>query len=232
MGAYPYTATAWFDKTIVPVARFDEFLALADGVAGASAVIESAAISDSVSAFISTQAAISASLAAVASADFVPDPTPAPSVTLDNFINAASVPLLLVIDGVQVVAADVAEDLPRAVLISLFSWRRANPDDDLPGENKYGWWGDSYPSIDNDRIGSRLWLLGRSKLTNETIFRAKEYTEEALQWLVDDGVAQRVEVQAERQGLSQLAIGVVIVRGDKRLLNIRFVNVWDYLNAI
>ena len=69
-------------------------------------------------------------------------------------------------------------------------------------------------------------------MTNETVFRAKEYAEEALQWLVTDGVATKVTVQAERQGLSTLALGVLVVRGDKRLVNIRFVNVWDYLNAI
>jgi phage gp46-like protein len=142
-----------------------------------------------------------------------------------------SQPLTLIIDGVPTIAADVTEDLPRAVLISLFTWRRANPDDDLPGTDRYGWWGDTYPTTDNDRIGSRLWLLTRSKLTAKTVLEAKEYAEEALQWFVDDGVAAKVEVQAERQGLSQLVLGVVMTRGDKSLLNIRFANVWDYLTA-
>lgn len=141
-------------------------------------------------------------------------------------------PLKLIIDGVPSIAVDVTEDLPRAVLISLFSWRRANADDDLPGSNKFGWWGDTYPEIDNDRIGSRLWLLGRAKIVPETILRAKEYAEEALKWLVDDGVATSVEVQAERHGLSGVALGVRITRGEKSAINIRFVNVWDYLNAI
>lgn len=140
--------------------------------------------------------------------------------------------LTLFIDGVAAIAPDVTEDLPRAVLISLFSWRRAELDDDLPGSNKYGWWGDTYPVESNDRIGSRLWLLNRAKLTTETVLRAKQYAEQSLQWLVDDGVAASVTVIAERQGLSMLALAVLIVRGDKTALNIRFSNVWDYINAI
>jgi phage gp46-like protein len=137
--------------------------------------------------------------------------------------------LLLNIDGVTAYAPDVTEDLPRAVLISLFSWRRANADDDLPGSQKYGWWGDTYPVLTNDRIGSRLWLLSRAKLTNQTVLKAKEYAEEALKWMIDDGVAESVIVESERQGLDRLAIGVRLVRGDKSVLNIRFVDVWNYL---
>ena len=140
-------------------------------------------------------------------------------------------PLTLIIDGVVRYAPGVYEDLPRAVLISLFSWRRANPDDDLPANQRMGWWGDTYPELSNDRIGSRLWLLYRAKLTRQTVMRAKEYAEEALQWLVDDGVADGFTVESERQGLDRLALGVVLVRGAKTLLNIRFVNVWDYLGG-
>ncbi len=141
-------------------------------------------------------------------------------------------PLILVIDGNAANAADITDALPRAVIISLFTWRRANPDDDLPGLNRFGWWGDTYPETTNDRIGSRLWLLSRAKLTLETIAKAKEYAEEALKWLVDDGVAAGYVVEVERVSLSQLSLGITITRGDASKLNIRFTNAWDYINAL
>ena len=141
-------------------------------------------------------------------------------------------PLQLTIDGVTAGAGDLEQPLVRAVIISLFTWRRANSDDVLPAANKYGWWGDTYPQIDNDRIGSRIWLLSRAKLTDETVSKAKEYAQEALQWLIDDGVAAAVQVVSEKQGLFKLALGIKIIRGDKTALNIRFTNVWDYINAI
>jgi phage gp46-like protein len=141
-------------------------------------------------------------------------------------------PLILVVDGITTAVSDVTDALARAVIISLFTWRRANSDDDLPGTQKNGWWGDTYPQIDNDRIGSRLWLLSRAKLTTETVLRAKEYAEEALQWLIDDGIAADVQVQSERQDLFMLALGIKIIRGDQSSLNIRFANVWDIYNAV
>ena len=120
----------------------------------------------------------------------------------------------------------------RAVIISLFTWRRARPDDDLPGDLRMGWWGDSVPEIPNDRIGSRLWLLSRAKLTAETVARAREYAEEALAWLVEDGVAARVTVESERIGLSTLGLACRIYRSDGSApLDIRFSDVWEFLNV-
>ena len=119
--------------------------------------------------------------------------------------------------------------LVRAVIISLFTWRRANPDDVLPGNERMGWWGDSFPTVPNDKIGSRLWLLSREKLIPSTVQRARRYAEEALAWLVKDGVAARVEVEAERQGLSTLALGVRVFKSDGKPMDIRFPDAWSFL---
>ena len=142
-------------------------------------------------------------------------------------------PLTIVIDGRTLdLGLNSAQPLVRAVLISLFTWRRANRDDALPGDLRMGWWGDSFAAAPNDRIGSRLWLLSRAKLTSETVALAKEYAEEALRWLVDDGVAARVEVQAERQGLQTLAMGCRIYKSDGSApLDVRFTDVWSFLNV-
>jgi phage gp46-like protein len=142
-----------------------------------------------------------------------------------------NIPLTLYINN-QPAPADQADPrLLRAVLISLFSWRRANPDDDLPSNQRFGWWGDNVAEMPNDKIGSRLWLLSRSVMTAETVARAKEYAEESLAWLIEDGVAATVTVQAERQGLARLAVGCLIVRGDGSTLNLRFADVWGFLNV-
>ncbi|PZO17624.1 MAG: hypothetical protein DCF26_09350 [Burkholderiales bacterium] len=143
-------------------------------------------------------------------------------------------PLTIVIDGQTAqLGLDSIEPLVRAVLISLFTWRRANADDDLPAETRQGWWGDTFPVEPNDRIGSRLWLLARSKLTEDTARRAREYAEEALQWLVDDGVVARIEVEAERQGLDRLALACRIFKTDGRVAaDVRFTNAWGFLNVV
>lgn len=139
-------------------------------------------------------------------------------------------PLTILIDG-QTIPLGLASRNPlvRAVIISLFTWRRANADDALPGTERMGWWGDSFPVVPNDRIGSRLWLISRETLTPRTLQRAKRYAEEALVWLVSDGVAARVLVEVERLGLTTLVIGVRVFKSDGQPMDIRFPDVWSFL---
>lgn len=79
--------------------------------------------------------------------------------------------------------------LTTAVIISLFTDRQADPDDVLPdgGTDRRGWWADT-------TMGSRLWLLSREKEISAVLGKARQYAEEALAWLLDDGVASAVTV--------------------------------------
>lgn len=89
------------------------------------------------------------------------------------------------------------EGLETAILISLFSDARVSDDEMPQGEfSKRGFWGDDLSPIDGDRTGSRLWLLGRRKRNLETLRLSEDYVREALQWLLDDGVATSVSTTA------------------------------------
>lgn len=57
--------------------------------------------------------------------------------------------MILMVNGQQQSVSTPTDSLTRAVIISLFTWRRADPDDD--SEQPMGWWGDSYPTVQNDR---------------------------------------------------------------------------------
>lgn len=142
-------------------------------------------------------------------------------------------PLIVFVDGVAInTGMRPADPLVRAVVVSLFTWRRAQPGDELPGSELNGWWGDTYADLVGDQLGSRLWLLSRSRLDANTVARAKDYAVEALQWLLDDRVASQVDVTSSRVGLDRLLIGVVITRGDGTKLDLRFENAWEFLNAV
>lgn len=111
---------------------------------------------------------------------------------------------------------DLATDdgLETAVILSLFTDRRADDGDALPEGQTFrrGWWGDAFPFAEGDRIGSRLWLLSREKQAQDVVNRAREYAEEALQWLLDDKVADRLEVLAEIVRPGWLGLTVTIYR--------------------
>lgn len=122
----------------------------------------------------------------------------------------------IVVEGGAVTTDD---GLRTAIAISLFSDARAGDDDDLPepGADRRGWWGDAYPAETDDlsELGSKLWLLARSKATTDTLRKAQNYAHAALQWIVRDGIARSIEATVERQvidGTECLAIGVVLDR--------------------
>ncbi len=128
------------------------------------------------------------------------------------------------------VGIELADDdgLETAVIMSLFTDRRAADDDALPfiDADRRGWWGDSYPDVPNDRIGSRLWLLARSKQTQAVLNRAREYAQEALAWLVDDGVASSVTVDAEIVRTGVLGLSIAIQRPRAAVARYRFEKFW------
>jgi phage gp46-like protein len=93
------------------------------------------------------------------------------------------------------------DGLRTAVLVSLFTDALARPDDEIPDgtDDRRGWWGDG-PGAGADGIGSRLWLLARARRTEDTRRRAQAYAQDALAWLVADGVAAAVAVTASWAG--------------------------------
>lgn len=97
-----------------------------------------------------------------------------------------------------IVDDDIASDegLRTAALLSLFTDRRAEADDPLPGEDgdRRGWWADEFATVEGDRIGSRLWLLDREPLRGDIVRRAKELADEAVAWFVEDKVCSAVDV--------------------------------------
>ncbi|MDE2104746.1 MAG: phage GP46 family protein [Patescibacteria group bacterium] len=116
-------------------------------------------------------------------------------------------------------------DLETAVLLSLFTDRLANPDDEIPDgtSDRRGWWGDL---AEASPIGSRLWLLDRAKLTQETAARARDYALEALQWLIDDGVVASVDVATQITFPAMLGLQVVLRRQDGTRLALNYSWAW------
>jgi phage gp46-like protein len=118
-----------------------------------------------------------------------------------------------------------------AVLLSLFTDRRAETDDVPPsGDNRdrRGWWGDQFATIEGDRIGSRLWLLDRSKRINDTVLRAKEYVLEALAWMLEDRVVASIDVTVETSGNALLIAGE-LQRPGRDPVSFRFAHAWSHL---
>ncbi len=105
------------------------------------------------------------------------------------------------------------KSLYTAVLVSLFTDKRADNADELPPEylvgqetpDLRGFWGDAiYP----ESIGSKLWLLKREKQLPRVLVLAKQYAEESLAWLIRDGYCSKVTVDALNPAMGMLNLKV------------------------
>ena len=122
--------------------------------------------------------------------------------------------------------------LRRSVTISLFTWRRAGPDDPVDDSDRQGWWGDCVPSVAGDQIGSRLWLLARRTLVAQTLQDAQAYAEEALAWLLDDQIVTAVTVTVERQGIDRMNLRVTLTEQNGETLELNFADTWELINGV
>jgi len=87
------------------------------------------------------------------------------------------------------------------------------------GTNKGTWW--AYPDF-----GSELWLLKQTgKVDGQTAGTLRRMVLEAVTWLVDDGLASKIECEAERTGKNRISYKVVIFRPDGGTVFIR--EVWN-----
>lgn len=133
---------------------------------------------------------------------------------------------------------DDTQELATAVIMALGTDRLAGATDILPdpdSTDRKGWWGDldAEDIWDGWPIGSRLWLLRRDKITDaaasqgSTLARVESYIREALQPFVTKKIASRIDVTAQRNGRDRIDAQVIVYRGPKTAIDLRFQILWD-----
>jgi phage gp46-like protein len=123
---------------------------------------------------------------------------------------------------------ETGQDLETACLVSLFSDLLATPDF-TPTDgttDRRGWW--AAPFLDKP-LGSNLWQLDRAHKTRATLGTARTFTLDALQWLVDDGVARMVLVNTFWLASNNIGIAVGIVKPDGTQTRFMFGWAWSNL---
>ena len=133
---------------------------------------------------------------------------------------------------------DDTQALASAVIVALGTDLLASPDDILPdpdSTDRAGWWGDmdAEELFGGWPIGTKLWLLKRAKIVGPedpegaTLARVEQYISEALQPFVDLKIASAFDVEATRVDTQQIDAYVVIYRGPKSPVELRFQVLWD-----
>lgn len=126
-------------------------------------------------------------------------------------------------DQLATYAVELEDTLQTAIILSLFTDKRAGLDDVLPRNetNRRGWVGNEFMESSaaavRDDWGNLLWLCYIGKVTNDVLRFAEFTCREGLAWLVRDGIASRVAVTAQWVGerADRLAVRPQIFQSDQ-----------------
>jgi len=132
---------------------------------------------------------------------------------------------------------DESEELANIVKVALLTYALASPDDILPNpdsDDRCGWWGDLDATTiwDGWPLGSKLWLLKRTKITpaeakeGSTLARAEQYTRAALNPMIERRLCSRIDVSVTRDRLERINVLVTVYRGPLQKIELRFQNLW------
>lgn len=118
------------------------------------------------------------------------------------------------------------EGLETAMAMSLFTNKRVDTSQ-VPflSNDQMGWWGDLTSEIEGDQIGSRMWLLEREKVTTEVLRRSEDYSLESLQWMIDDGITNSINVSSSYTENKVMVTAIEIERPDEE--NTRYEVNWE-----
>lgn len=83
---------------------------------------------------------------------------------------------------------ETTDGLETAIVVSLFSDRRAYADEVGDPMRRRGWIGDLVSETPGDRHGSGLWLYEQSRGTQATVTGVRSEADQAVHWMVEDGL--------------------------------------------
>lgn len=110
------------------------------------------------------------------------------------------------------------DGLTHAVLQSVLNHSASTQNDRARMKNDLlgGCWNEAHVRA----IGSRDWTLAREKNTPQTLIRTRQFYEDALAWLVDEGYVRSVHVDAVALTSTTIGRKVIITTSDGEPLEI------------
>lgn len=132
----------------------------------------------------------------------------------------------LVIEGNEFASAGGFES---AIPVSLFTDARAPAALVAEPQNRRGWIGNLMTATTMRQLGSILWALDQTRITQETLNIARLEAQSSLQWMVDDGVALGVLADVTRASQGSIVITIQIT--DTSNVVSRYQTLWRATDA-
>lgn len=116
-----------------------------------------------------------------------------------------------------------------AIPVSLFTDARAPAALVAEPQNRRGWIGNIMTAATMRQLGSILWALDQTRITQETLNLARLEAQAAFQWMIDDSVALGVLVDLSRAPAGAIVITIRIT--DTSNVVSRYQTLWRATDA-
>ena len=120
----------------------------------------------------------------------------------------------------------LTETFETSLLVSIFEEKRAD-ESEIPNPiYRRGWWGNILNDGDFEN-GSKLWMIYQSRATNETLSRAIDYIKIAINWFIEDNLADKINVSGYYENKGELFIMINIIKDDNSVES-RLIKAWIF----
>lgn len=130
------------------------------------------------------------------------------------------------VDGADFAHVDGMET---AIVVSLFTDARAPDSVVKSAKNRRGWVGDILTANVGRTLGSLLWTYDQSRLTRDILNRLDVTVENALKWMVDDGIAREISAEVTQDSSRGIIINIDILTPDGK--NQKYAILWKATKA-
>ena len=121
---------------------------------------------------------------------------------------------------------DLAEvqGIETSLIVSLFTNARASSGNVPESFRRRGWCGNILTKSENYELGSLLWTLNQSRLNRSTLNLSEDICKKALQFMVNDRIADTIEVVSEEISERACKITIILYRENNEVA--RYSTIW------
>jgi len=107
-----------------------------------------------------------------------------------------------------------SNSIDTAILMSLFTDKRADVSEIRESSQRRGWWGNLFNDNVGYEIGSKIWLnSSQGRITAENLNSLNTNSLESLAWLKEDNIVDDIKVSSEKTGNREIRLHIKFVIG-------------------
>lgn len=116
---------------------------------------------------------------------------------------------------IPVVNADLAtvNGVETAIGVSVYTDSRASSGTVKDAFRRRGWSGNALTLQEGFELGSLLWTLDQARLNQNTLNIGEDIVRRSLQYMINDGIADTIDVIMDQTGTRQGTITIVLFKG-------------------